>query len=113
MDVNALFDKLAVDLAEQGVTSGEEGGHRVLLAGGVPFARLAGDVMSFRAPEGSQTEAAAEALQTSEPLDGPWQAVPAEDVSQWESLARSALASLGTATSAAPAVGSTGGGEDW
>lgn len=48
MNINALFDKLLVDLADAGVTEGPvEGGCRFLVHDGVPFARLADERMAF------------------------------------------------------------------
>lgn len=93
MDVTALFDKLLIDLTDLGVTEGrDDQGARVLVRDGVPFARLGGDEkMAFRAIGGPAVRDHAEGLVTAED-HGDWVVVPADDVAQWESLARKALA---------------------
>ncbi len=96
MNINALFDKLLVDLADAGVTEGPvEGGCRFLVHDGVPFARLADERMAFRTPPGTGVHEEAASLETSRELaSGQWVEVPAQDVSEWELLARRALATM-------------------
>ncbi|QQS01734.1 MAG: hypothetical protein IPK37_04785 [Austwickia sp.] len=93
MDTSALFDKLRVDLADLGVAEGrDDAGARILTRDGVPFARLGTDErMAFRAVGGGAVREHAEGLVTAED-HGDWVVVPADDVSEWESLARKALA---------------------
>lgn len=109
MNVDALFDKLLTDLADAGVREVAEPGEptqprepgsgvreRILAtAAGQPFARLSGEQMSFLLPPGSPGLPEALSLQTSVPAgDGRWVEVPADDVSEWENLARTALQGL-------------------
>lgn len=99
MNVDSLFDKLATDLADSGVVELSDGrraqGERVLAHEGRPFARLRGEQMSFFMPPGTPGLGDALALETSEPAgDGRWVEVPADDVSEWEDLARQALTGL-------------------
>lgn len=93
MDVHALFDKLRIDLADLGVEESREGGGgRVLVCDGVPFARLGTDErMAFRAVGGGAVREHTDELVTAED-HGDWVVVAADDVSEWESLARKALA---------------------
>lgn len=99
MNVDALFDKLATDLADSGAVElpadRRERGERVLAHEGRPFARLRGEQMAFFMPRGTPGLGDALALQTSAPAgDGQWVQVPADDVSQWQELAERALAGL-------------------
>lgn len=96
MNVNALFDKLVVDLSDAGVSEGPRaGGARFLVHDGVPFARLADERMAFRTPPGTPVHEDAAALETSRELaSGQWVEVPAADVSEWERLARRALRTM-------------------
>ncbi|MBW3085175.1 hypothetical protein KEM60_01372 [Austwickia sp. TVS 96-490-7B] len=104
MNVRALFDKLLTDLADLGVEEGhDDTGAAILTHDGIPFARLdLDDQMAFRAiPAPDAPADAADAaddvlahadeLVTAQHADG-WVIVPADDVAQWESLARKALA---------------------
>ncbi|MEH0109466.1 hypothetical protein V6N00_07065 [Tersicoccus sp. MR15.9] len=100
MDVEALFTQLAVDLQDEGVTTGELYGGSGLFADGTPFACLKRDTMAFRL--GQDTPAAQDALRIdgagdfSPAGDGAvepgWVAVPVEQVSEWNRLAEVALA---------------------
>lgn len=96
MDVDALFDKLAGDLAGAGATTARgPGGERVLECGGAPFARLTGERMSFRLPADQPASADAHAMTSSDPGPEPgWVEVPADDVSRWPILAQQALLAL-------------------
>lgn len=92
MNVHALFDKLRVDLADVGVEETRDAGARILSRDGVPFARLGTDErMAFRAVGGGAVREHADELVMAED-HGDWVVVPADDVSEWESLARKALA---------------------
>lgn len=102
MDVRALFDKLLTDLGDAGVQEArDESGARLLVRDGVPFARLGHDErMAFRSLGGGAEGAAGgpDALQehagelVTAQRTGEWIVVPADDVSEWEALARKALA---------------------
>ena len=101
VDARALFDKLAVDLADDGVVADEVAGHRVLQAKGQPFVALDRDDMVFRLPRSSTAHAAAARLLGAGPVappvgpdPGEWVRVPLEECQIWEQLARSALDSL-------------------
>lgn len=108
MNVDALFDKLLTDLADAGVQEASGSGEpseprapgsktrtRILTSQGRPFARLRGEQMSFFMPPGTPGLPEALSLQNSMPVgDGSWVDVPADDVSEWESLARCALQGL-------------------
>ena len=99
MNVDALFDKLATDLADAGaaeLSDGKDSGERVLARDGRPFARLRGEHMSFLLPPGTPGLGDALALETSAPAgDGRWVEVPTDDVSEWERLARRAFEGVG------------------
>lgn len=105
MNVDALFDKLVTDLADAGVeevsapadptASGSRGRDRALTRDGREFARLRAEQMSFLLPPGAPGLPEALALESSVPAgDGRWVEVPAEDASEWETLARRALSAL-------------------
>ena len=98
MNIDALFDKLAVDLEGFGVVEQERAvgaGERVLTYEGTPFARLRGETMAFFLPPGAPRLPDALALETSRPAgDGEWVEVPAQDVSQWPILAEQSLHAL-------------------
>lgn len=95
MDVSALFDKLRTDLAPLGVEEArDDAGARVLTRDGVPFARLGLDErMAFRAVGGGAVRQHADRLVTAQD-QGDWVIVPADDVAEWEALARKALSML-------------------
>lgn len=92
MDVQALFDKLRIDLADLGVAeTRDDQWVRSLTREGGPFARLGPDErMAFRAVGGGAVRAHADELVTAQD-HGDWVVVSADDVSQWEVLARKAL----------------------
>lgn len=94
MDVRALFDKLLTELKDSGVREGQDDtGARLLVWEDTPFARLGHDErMAFLAIDDT-VRGHADALALSEDV-GSWVVVPADQVSQWESLAREALEDL-------------------
>lgn len=102
MNIDALFDKLVVDLEASGVAeqghdseSSDRATERVLTYEGTAFARLRGETMAFFMPPGTPSLPDALALETSRPAgDGEWVEVPAQDVSQWPILAEQSLAGL-------------------
>lgn len=99
MNIDALFDKLAVDLEGSGAVEqrGAESpsAERVLAYEGTPFARLRGETMAFFLPPGAPSLPDALALETSQPAgDGEWVEVSAQDVSQWPILAEQSLTAL-------------------
>ncbi len=99
MNVDALFEKLATDLADAGaaeLSDGKDSSERLLARDGRPFARLRGEHMSFLLPPGTPGLGDALALETSAPAgDGRWVEVPTDDVSEWERLARRAFEGAG------------------
>lgn len=95
MNVNALFEKLSVDLAASGAREAPVSQGRTLEYDGTPFARLRGERMSFYLPAGTPAEGDALALETSNPAGEPgWVEVDSDDVSQWQRLAEQALTGL-------------------
>lgn len=97
MNVDSLFDNLATDLADAGAVElcadQHAQGERMLAHEGRPFARLRGEQMAFFMPPGTPGLGEALALHTSASAgDGRWVEVSAADVSEWEDLARQALA---------------------
>lgn len=96
MNLDALFDKLAVDLAGAGVTEGrDDAGSRVLQLDGRTFAALRGESMVFFLPPSTPALGDALALVTSRPVgDGTWVEVPGQDLSSWPRLAEQALAAM-------------------
>lgn len=95
MNVDALFEKLLVDLASQGVREGADGGARVLESDGAPFARLRDERMAFRFSPGTAALDNARALSSASPTSqAEWVEVGADDVREWPRLAQESLTSL-------------------
>lgn len=102
MDAGALFDKIKVDLADDGVEPGQLFGAQALTIRGKPFACLKDEHMAFKLGRDSSDLATALDLPGAALFDPSgqgrpfqdWVAVPVEECNEWEALAQQALRSV-------------------
>lgn len=91
MNTDALFDRIASELAGAGAVEDRSGATRSLSMGGTPFARLTHSGAEVYLPPGCPARDDALARPTTSEADDGWVAVSVDDAAAWPTLFEQAL----------------------